>query len=606
MLSAVCEIGKRVIKEEGKETINVLVDTKISDREYKILSILIDPLQKRFERIDLEDFDSEKTLRYLFRGVFRKGVTSGANPTPAANINPKEPHKTLEGKVKGWFNKYADQRILTNEEKVFLQNIKEVLEKESDTILKDLEEKINELPKKEGKILTIKIKQEEKWSYLGDFEVFKNILCRSSTPLQVSAKSNNDNAALSTTCSICRKRNPVSPDAGVFKFYTIDKPGFIAGGFQESLSWKNYPLCPDCKLGLEEGKRFLERNLTYKFYGLKYVLIPRLLSGTEEILKEIMNIFTTSKKTVSLQDKVKRRITNDESEILDLLAEEKDVLTLDFLFLSREQSAERILLLIEEVFPSRLKRIFEAKDKVDSIFDERFNFGCIREFFAKSDEKKRNYDFNKYFLEIVDGVFKGRQLDFRFLTNFYMLKIRKEFINDGYYRPATKRALMNTIFFNDLNLITFEEVIALGEELFGNLFKDYHSVFASPIKKGVFLLGSLTEMLLRKQWKTRNAKPFMKSLKGLKMDEGDIRALLPKVQNKFEEYDSFDKGKRLLAKEIADYLLKAGDGWNFSVDEINFYFACGMNLVDKVLPVIYPEGIQDTDVIEQENQIEEE
>jgi CRISPR-associated protein Csh1 len=601
MLSAVREIGERVIKEEGKETISVLVDEKISDKEYKVLSILVDPLQKKFEGIDLEDFDSEKTLRYLFRGVFRKGVTSGANPTPAANINPKEPHKTLEGKVKGWFNKYADQRILrilTEKEKVFLQKVKEVLEKESDTILKDLKVKITELSKKEGKILTIKIKQEEKWNYLGDFEVFKKIL--------LATESNVDNASSVTTCSICGEMNLVSPDAGVFKFYTIDKPGFITGGFQESLSWKNFPLCPDCKLDLEEGKRFLESMLAYKFYGLQYILIPRLLSGTEEIFKEIINIFVTSKKTVSLQDKVKRRITNDESEILDLLAEEKDVLTLDFLFLSKEQSAERILLLIEEVFPSRLKRIFEAKDKVDSIFDERFNFGCIREFFSKSDKNKRNYDLNKYFLEIIDGVFKGRQLDFKFLTNFYMLKIRKEFINDGYYRPVTKRALMDTIFFYDLNLITFEEVIVLEEELLGNLFKDYHSVFASPIKKGIFLLGSLTEMLLRKQWKARSAKPFMKSLKGLKMDEGDIRALLPKVQNKFEEYDSFDKGKRLLAKEIADYLLKAGDGWNFSVDEINFYFACGMNLVDKVLPVIYPEGIQDPDVIEQENQVEEE
>lgn len=598
MLSAVREIGKRVIKEEGKETISVLVDEKISDKEYKVLSILVDPLQKKFEGIDLEDFDSEKTLRYLFRGVFRKGVTSGANPTPAANINPKEPHKTLEGKVKGWFNKYADQRILTEKEKVFLQKVKEVLEKESDTILKDLKVKITELSKKEGKILTIKIKQEEKWNYLGDFEVFKKIL--------LATESNVDNASSVTTCSICGEMNLVSPDAGVFKFYTIDKPGFITGGFQESLSWKNFPLCPDCKLDLEEGKRFLESMLAYKFYGLQYVLIPRLLSGTEEIFKEIINIFVTSKKTVSLQDKVKRRITNDESEILDLLAEEKDVLTLDFLFLSKEQSAERILLLIEEVFPSRLKRIFEAKDKVDSIFNERFNFGCIREFFSKSDENKRNYDLNKYFLVIIDGVFKERQLDFKFLTNFYMLKIRKEFINDGYYRPVTKRALMDTIFFYDLNLITFKEVIVLEEELLGNLFKDYHSVFASPIKKGIFLLGSLTEMLLRKQWKVRSAKPFMKSLKGLKMDEGDIRALLPKVQNKFEEYDSFDKGKRLLAKEIADYLLKAGDGWNFSVDEINFYFACGMNLVDKVLPVIYPQGIQDPDVIEQENQVEEE
>jgi len=35
----------------------------------------------------------------------------------------------------------------------------------------------------------------------------------------------------------------------------------------------------------------------------------------------------------------------------------------------------------------------------------------------------------------------------------------------------------------------------------------------------------------------------MKNLKGLKLDEEDFIGLLPKVQNKLEEYDSFDKGK---------------------------------------------------------------
>jgi CRISPR-associated protein Csh1 len=79
----------------------------------------------------------------------------------------------------------------------------------------------------------------------------------------------------------------------------------------------------------------------------------------------------------------------------------------------------------------------------------------------------------------------------------------------------------------------------------------------------------------------------MKKLKGLKMDEKDIKPLLSEVQNKLEEYDAFDKGKRLIASEISKYLLEAGDGWKMSVDEINFYFACGMNLVDDIASIIY-------------------
>lgn len=72
------------------------------------------------------------------------------------------------------------------------------------------------------------------------------------------------------------------------------------------------------------------------------------------------------------------------------------------------------------------------------------------------------------------------------------------------------------------------------------------------------------------------------------MDEKDIKALLPEVQNKLEEYESFDKGKRDIASEASKYLLEAGERWRMSIDEINFYFACGMNLADDIAAVVYP------------------
>jgi len=95
-------------------------------------------------------------------------------------------------------------------------------------------------------------------------------------------------------------------------------------------------------------------------------------------------------------------------------------------------------------------------------------------------------------------------------------------------------------------------------------------------------------MLLRKQYKEREARPFLKNLKGLRMNEWDLKGLLPKVQNKLEEYESFDKGKKTVAKEAANYLLTAGDDWKVSVDEMNFYFAAGMNLCDEVAKIVYP------------------
>ena len=128
----------------------------------------------------------------------------------------------------------------------------------------------------------------------------------------------------------------------------------------------------------------------------------------------------------------------------------------------------------------------------------------------------------------------------------------------------------------------------MQQSTFESIFIKYGKSLNTPQKRGIFLLGVLTQMLLNKQYSERNSKPpFMKKLKSLKMDERDIKALLPEVQNKLEEYESFDKGKRIIAQEASKYLLEAGDGWKISVDEINFYFACGMNLSEEIANVVY-------------------
>jgi len=79
------------------------------------------------------------------------------------------------------------------------------------------------------------------------------------------------------------------------------------------------------------------------------------------------------------------------------------------------------------------------------------------------------------------------------------------------------------------------------------------------------------------------------------MNEKDIKALLPQIQNKFEDYDAFDKGKRIIAKEAAKYLLNAGEDWKMSVEEINYYFCCGMNLADEVAQIVYEHKEESSD-----------
>jgi len=206
-------------------------------------------------------------------------------------------------------------------------------------------------------------------------------------------------------------------------------------------------------------------------------------------------------------------------------------------------------------------------------------------------------------LNIIDSVFTAKLINKTFLYRFFMKDVRRAFQRDEYFSLITKKALCNLIFFQYLKIISFDwngvECLMGQNQSIDNLFDKYGEFMRDSVKRGIVLTGVLTELLLRKQYHDRKAKPFMKNLKGLRMNEKDIRGLIPKVQNKLSEYDSFDQGKRMIATLATEYLMSGGDDWNMSVDEINFFFAAGMNLTSEVAKIIYqkeiPEEVQEND-----------
>ena len=133
--------------------------------------------------------------------------------------------------------------------------------------------------------------------------------------------------------------------------------------------------------------------------------------------------------------------------------------------------------------------------------------------------------------------------------------------------------------------------MAMAEERPSTLesFLERLPVLDSDLKKGLFLLGALTERLLRVQYSARESAPFWKALKGLKMNETDLRGLLPKVRSKLEEYDKYGPGEAQLFERAAHFLAHAPAPWRMNTDELNFYFALGMGLFAQVAPYIYPE-----------------
>jgi CRISPR-associated protein Csh1 len=543
--------------------------------EAKVIIIKINTGKQAYEGTEIEDFDSQKLDLYMFK----EGRSKGNVPSPFCPLT--EASRTLK-KIQAWLKhciEIKDDNL--SDSMPMINSALDIIKSHSDSIIADISRLSESIPKKTGKFLTLKINDK----YQGQYQIFKKSL----EDMDERKRKKSLNIG---TCSICGLPNKeVSGTTDVFKFYTIDKPGFIAGGFKESDAWKNYPVCSDCKQSLERGKKFIEEHLSFKFYGLNYLLIPELIIGDRALFKNIVSVLAGTNQTFSLKEIIKRRLTDDESEILDYLSSMNDTLAINFLFLQKQQSAERILLLIEDVLPSRLKRLFDAKDYVDNIFgndsDRGYTFGSLRVFFSKSDESKKTQDLNKYFLDIIDNIFRGEKISLQFLMKFFMPVIRRAIIKDDYFSFRVSDGLKTLLYLQFLGLTNIKEANPMEKGLFEDFFERYGKAFNAPAIRGTFLLGVLTQLLINKQYAERGSKPFLKKLKGLKMDENDVKRLLPEVQNKLEEYDSFDRGKRLIASEASKYLLEAGNGWKMSANEINFYFACGMNLADEIAKTTY-------------------
>ena len=257
--------------------------------------------------------------------------------------------------------------------------------------------------------------------------------------------------------------------------------------------------------------------------------------------------------------------------------------------------------LIEDVFPSRLKRLFETKEFVDnSIFFKefkdgkqmfRFNFGTLRTFFPNS-KKEGNYD--KSFLELTQKIFSDKKIDYSFIIKQMIYHLRNCFVEDQFFWFHSIQSFMLLIFLNKLNLFRLKNKEVVMDSYFYEsfeikskdeleqkvklFFENFQEFFPTDVQRSIFLMGVLTQFLLNIQKNERGATPFRSKLKGLKMDAHDISVLLPEIIEKLEQYN---KNYYVpLENLVSKYLISAGNykDWNLSIDEMNYVFVLGMNL----------------------------
>jgi CRISPR-associated protein Csh1 len=613
MIEALYEIGK--IQPAGDFLEEYIEDIGSGYKHvFKIVFNIDDPSHLQYKEIAYEEFNKANKLKYFYK----KGSPRGTDRSPTSKITGLK--KTFNEKILKSIRSFLkdNSKIISAEGKLFLENLDQCIKLRQEDIFKDLKslakESMEILMDKDtitdGGILTLAFEKKSQIISLGDMEIFRTTINqqeKSAFKSYYYSKTRNEECrGFDTHCYICKQRKPeVWGLVGTFKSYTIDKPGMVTGGFDQESAWKNYPVCPDCMIILERGKKFLEENLKYQFCGFNYFIIPQLSLNDKQILSGVLHRLQNMP-GFTLAEKEATRIQRTEERIIKELSMEKNFINFNFLFFKEEQSGAvfNILLYLHEIAPTRLKKLIEAKSIVDKYEDKKyqvfspvklkndkvinfdFRFALIRNFFTNN---KIEGNFDKDFLSIVDHIFIHHKIAFELLLRRFMGRIRREFLNDNRpYHFTTLNAYKIVLYIDRLKILKrrmFKMVNMTQSDYLADFFNE-NPIFDDDTKKAVFLEGVLAEKLLNIQYHERNSKPFRSRLNGLKIDEKVARRLLPEMINKLEEYDK--NYYKELEQGIAAYMLNASFS-AYPVDELSFYFTLGMSLANKVLPKIKEE-----------------
>lgn len=611
MIESIQQIGKYVTQEEGvslknpEDVLTLLCEDPASSQAYRhifTIEVETDGGSCSFVRVGTEEYSHDKIPRYMYR----KGGAKGPDFSLTSRLT--EPEKFFPNKILGWLKQDFNGSV-SGQDLCFIEDLHQCIADHTEEIVGALTEKSDAIKKnKENAIVTITFSQNGTKKYIGDIPLFQDLF-REKALTKYYSKYSTESRAEDQVCSVCQERKDevygfVSP----YPFYTVDKKGMVSGGFDQSLAWKNNPVCQDCALLLEEGKKYLEECARFRFQGFDYFLIPKpVRPGVDTEVYEIIEEFHRQGAETHLSAKYMHLLDQAQDEILDLLSRQENTFLCNILIYHAGKGEFKIDRYIEDVFPSRLRALFDAKKKVDTLpyisdlevaaFKDgkkignvpyQFDFGTVRHFFrAEVDES-----LNGYFLEIVNKIFTGRPVDYQFLIYAYMRKIRKLFAQNYPTKESSLRGLALLCYLSELGLLMnhtrkcmMKPSIAdlrtdipepKAGEITDEIFEHYADFFDTDAKKAVFLEGALAQLLLDIQYRERGATPFRTKLHGLNLDRRSVIALFPKVQNKLEEYGkNYYRG---LEQLIARHMVQAGEDWKMSKDEISFYFTMGMNL----------------------------
>lgn len=312
------------------------------------------------DRIEYQAISTEEVTikeRCLYRDPVGSNVSWRFTPLYKLGKGSKEPHKELLGSSGNWqddknarFYKLYHNLLKDYEELGFFGP------GSVDRIMSDLVSKIDLIAefwsdRKIPAFLLFGIKNEDRFLYPGEVPAFVKYFRQKLNLGKPADNGKKKSAPLNTYCSLCgEKGRKLETLDKVFKFATFDKPGFLPGTKGGTdVKEKVFPICENCYAVLSAGKEEMEKRFVNlnTIPGISLYVIPEIITDRQEYYR-MASDYT--------KDFLRKGIAMEQT-LFKRLARHNEGLIYHFLFAETNQAQLIVHSLIEDVPPTRLRKL---------------------------------------------------------------------------------------------------------------------------------------------------------------------------------------------------------------------------------------------------------
>ncbi len=571
-------------------------------------------LQLAYTGVDIEQVDDAIAQRY----AYRKGSAKGGDVTPTtkAGAMGKKLKTMIENSLPALVA--TAQTHASNEVAVFTAMLSQ-LQQHKAAMVEALTALHQEVAKEKRNMACISVRVTEGGThrYLAHYTAVQHLLDTVGTSGKWQ-KYGEKSKANDKDCSICLQQKPeVLGFASPFKYATVDKPGFVSGYFNQKRNWANYPVCTDCALELEVGKRQIYRHLKRVFYGRRFFMLPKTaMPGQTAHLKKALKHIGHIQERVQQTTLMGRR----EDYMMRLLGGADNYFSMNLMFYDEHPTTKAITikLMLEEVLPSRFRLLFETlpnqlaghplyhnavyHSKTKTYSTLAWSYGHLVHFWDVQQDAKRTD-----FYAMTQKVFMGRPMTMAEVYARFMERLRQnhtDALTARYAEPnhlAVRKAHMVLRYLRALGIVPppntsnnqnqpipmednhHHDGAALKKKGFEMaLFTDFVGSNAdfldADYKAGTFALGVLVRLLLNIQQRELGSTPFSKKFKGYHLGYKDLERLYLEALDKLNQYKGFYVYEELRAYIGEHFAAKSHLLGPADPNELSFYFVAGIEL----------------------------